>query len=55
MKLRAWTETRPTRTIDTGDGPMVVRQGDVVIVIVAESWDEATRTIAEQMRTEPRK
>ena len=48
MKLRAWKEFMDRRTVmATSDGPIVAERGDVVMVVVAESWDAAARVIAQ--------
>lgn len=36
LKARMWQEDRPFRTVNTGDGFVTVRKGQVVIVFVAE-------------------
>lgn len=45
MKLHAWQETREHRTLSL-DEPLVVRKGDVVVVAVAHSWEEAASFVA---------
>lgn len=45
MKLRAWQEEREHRTLSL-DEPLVVRRGDIVIVAIAGSWEEAANIVA---------
>ena len=48
IRVRAWQEeTLHQRVLNTGVGLAVVNRGDVAIVIVAKSWTDALRKLAE--------
>lgn len=50
MKIRVWREFRDIRAIQTGDGIVEIRKGDVVMVAVVERWDDASEAIAAMQR-----
>lgn len=46
MNAVAWEEFAETRTIATPRGPLVVNKGDVVMIVVRQSWAEHAEVIA---------
>lgn len=49
MKLRAWTEHRDQRVIQTGDGHVVASKDETVIVIIAQRGDRPFKLLDELM------
>lgn len=50
MKVRGWRETRETNAIMTPDGPLMIRQGDFVLVTIASSFEKASALAADEIR-----
>jgi hypothetical protein len=46
VKLRAWTEHQTARTISTADGPIIVHEGDFVVIAVVKRWEDASKALA---------
>ena len=40
MRLRAWTEQKDIRPLNTGGEMLEVRRGDLVVCFVIERWDD---------------
>ena len=47
MKVRAWREEGERRAVPTPDGPLLASKGDVVIVVIAPSWEKAAKIVAQ--------
>ena len=46
-RAMCWEEWQP-RTIMTPQGAVFAEKGDVVVVLVAKTWDEALRALAKR-------
>lgn len=46
MKLRAWKEFDGQRMIPTPQGPLVAQKGEVVMIVIAETWERAAEVVA---------
>jgi len=40
VRLRAWTEQKDIRPLNTGGEMLEVRRGDLVVCFVIERWDD---------------
>ena len=46
MKVRAWKEFGERRVIPTPDGPVIANKGEIVMVVVRETWEEMAVVMA---------
>jgi hypothetical protein len=53
-RARCWREFQPQRVIHCGDGHVLAREGQIVLVAVVDSWPEAARLI-ENLEQKPEK
>lgn len=50
MKVHAWTESERERPILTGDGMVIPRKGDIVMVAIVRRWEDMTEALKQFAR-----
>ena len=54
-RMRIWREANAQRIVMTSDGPLVVYQGDYVLVAVGKSLEECRDMLCPMLKTEDSK
>jgi hypothetical protein len=53
--MRIWREANAQRIVMTSDGPLVVYEGDYVMVVVGQSLEQCREVLCPMLRDEEKK